>query len=288
VRIIIVSGLSGSGKTIALQTLEDLDYYCVDNLPFKLILPLAREILAASDILPPTIAVGVDARNFIDELHRFPATLAELRASDLAVEVLFLQADDEILLKRYSETRRRHPLDLGSVPLREAIRQERSLLEPIVACADLIVDTSDTNVYQLRELLRARLHETPREAMSLLFESFGFKNGVPADADFVFDVRCLPNPHWEPQLRPLTGLDRAVIEFLENQPDVAAMIADLRGFLASWLPRFEASERSYLTVAIGCTGGQHRSVHIAEALARHFGETRDFVMVRHRELKLSV
>jgi UPF0042 nucleotide-binding protein len=288
VRIIIVSGLSGSGKTIALQTLEDLDYYCVDNLPFKLILPLAREILAASDILPPTIAVGVDARNFIDELHRFPATLAELRASDLAVEVLFLQADDEILLKRYSETRRRHPLDLGSVPLREAIRQERSLLEPIVACADLIVDTSDTNVYQLRELLRARLHETPREAMSLLFESFGFKNGMPADADFVFDVRCLPNPHWEPQLRPLTGLDRAVIEFLENQPDVAAMIADLRGFLASWLPRFEASERSYLTVAIGCTGGQHRSVHIAEALARHFGETRDFVMVRHRELKLSV
>jgi len=288
VRIIIVSGLSGSGKTIALQTLEDLDYYCVDNLPFKLILPLAREILAASDILPPTIAVGVDARNFIDELHRFPATLAELRAGDLAVEVLFLQADDEILLKRYSETRRRHPLDLGSVPLREAIRQERSLLEPIVACADLIVDTSDTNVYQLRELLRARLHETPREAMSLLFESFGFKNGVPADADFVFDVRCLPNPHWEPQLRPLTGLDRAVIEFLENQPDVAAMIADLRGFLASWLPRFEASERSYLTVAIGCTGGQHRSVHIAEALARHFGETRDFVMVRHRELKLSV
>ena len=287
-RIIIVSGLSGSGKTIALQTLEDLDYYCVDNLPFKLILPLAREILAASDILPPTIAVGVDARNFIDELHRFPATLAELRAGDLAVEVLFLQADDEILLKRYSETRRRHPLDLGSVPLREAIRQERSLLEPIVACADLIVDTSDTNVYQLRELLRARLHETPREAMSLLFESFGFKNGVPADADFVFDVRCLPNPHWEPQLRPLTGLDRAVIEFLENQPDVAAMIADLRGFLASWLPRFEASERSYLTVAIGCTGGQHRSVHIAEALARHFGETRDFVMVRHRELKLSV
>ncbi len=143
-RVIIVSGLSGSGKTIALQTLEDLDYYCVDNLPLNLILPLAREILAASDILPPTVAVGVDARNFIDELHRFPAMLAELRASDLSVEVLFLQADDEILLKRYSETRRRHPLDLGSVPLREAIRQERNLLEPVVACADLIVDTSDT------------------------------------------------------------------------------------------------------------------------------------------------
>ena len=262
-RIIIVSGLSGSGKTIALQTLEDLDYYCVDNLPFKLILPLAREILASSDIATPAVAVGVDARNFIDELYQFPATLAELRASDLTVEVLFLQADDEILLKRYSETRRRHPLDLGSIPLREAIRQERRLLEPIVAGADLIVDTSDTNIYQLRELLRVRLHDTPREAMSLLFESFGFKNGVPADADFVFDVRCLPNPHWEPQLRPLTGLDQPVIEFLEHQPEVMEMIADLRRFLETWLPRFEASDRSYLTVSIGCTGGQHRSVFIA-------------------------
>jgi RNase adapter protein RapZ len=284
-RIIIVSGLSGSGKTIALQTLEDLDYYCVDNLPFKLILPLAREILASSDIATPAVAVGVDARNFIDELHQFPATLAELRASNLAVEVLFLQADDEILLKRYSETRRRHPLDLGNVPLREAIREERRLLEPIVACADLIVDTSETNIYQLRELLRARLHDTPREAMSLLFESFGFKNGVPADADFVFDVRCLPNPHWEPQLRPLTGLDRPVIEFLEGQPEVLAMIADLRRFVETWLPCFEASDRSYLTVAIGCTGGQHRSVFVADALARHFNGMRDYVMVRHRELK---
>ena len=284
-RIIIVSGLSGSGKTIALQTLEDLDYYCVDNLPFKLILPLAREILASSDIATPAVAVGVDARNFIDELYQFPATLAELRASNLSVEILFLQADDEILLKRYSETRRRHPLDLGSVPLREAIRQERRLLEPIVACADLIVDTSETNIYQLRELLRVRLHDTPREAMSLLFESFGFKNGVPADADFVFDVRCLPNPHWEPQLRPLTGLDRPVIEFLEGQPEVLEMVADLRRLLEAWLPRFEASDRSYLTVAIGCTGGQHRSVFIAEALGHHFTGMRDYVMVRHRELK---
>ncbi len=284
-RIIIVSGLSGSGKTIALQTLEDLDYYCVDNLPFKLILPLAREILASSDISTPAVAVGVDARNFIDELNQFPTTLAELRASNLTVEVLFLQADDEILLKRYSETRRRHPLDLGSVPLREAIRQERHLLEPIIACADLIVDTSDTNIYQLRELLRARLHDTPREAMSLLFESFGFKNGVPADADFVFDVRCLPNPHWEPQLRPLTGLDRPVVDFLEHQPEVMEMVADLRRLLETWLPRFEASDRSYLTVSIGCTGGQHRSVFIAEALARHFNGIRDYVMVRHRELK---
>jgi UPF0042 nucleotide-binding protein len=158
-RIIVVSGLSGSGKTIALQTLEDLDCYCVDNLPFKLVGPLAQEILNASATLPPTVAIGVDARNFFDELSQFPAMLAELRASGLRVDVLFLQADDEVLLKRYSETRRRHPLDLGNVPLREAIRNERHLLGPVVACADLIIDTSDTNLYQLRELIHARVHE---------------------------------------------------------------------------------------------------------------------------------
>lgn len=284
-RIIIVSGLSGSGKTIALQTLEDLGYYCVDNLPFKLILPLVREIRTASDLLPPTVAVGVDVRNFIDELSQFPATLADLRASDLTVEVVFLHAGEEILLKRYNETRRRHPLDLGNMPLREAIRQERQLLEPIVACADLIIDTGGTNIYQLRELIRARIHDTPREAMSLLFESFGFKNGMPTDADFVFDVRCLPNPHWEPLLRPLTGRDQPVIEFLQYQPEVMEMVADLCRFLETWLPRFELSDRSYLTAAIGCTGGQHRSVFVAEALAHHFGGIRCHVMVRHRELQ---
>lgn len=284
-RIIIVSGLSGSGKTIALQTLEDRDCYCVDNLPFGLIGPLAQAILAAGATLPTTVAVGVDARNFFDELTRFPALLAELRGNGLQVEVLFLQADEDVLLKRYSETRRRHPLGLGDLPLREAIRQERRLLEPVVASADLIIDTSETNLYQLRDMICARVLDTPGEAMSLLFESFGFKNGVPADADFVFDVRCLPNPHWEAALRPLTGLDPAVIDFLDQQPDVAAMIADLRRFLTDWLPRFETSNRSYLTVAIGCTGGQHRSVFIVEALAQHFRSIRRHVMARHRELK---
>ena len=284
-RIIIVSGLSGSGKTIALQTLEDLDCYCVDNLPFKLIWPLVQEILAAgTPLLPTTVAVGIDARNFFDELARFPATLAELRDHGVQVEVLFLQADEDALLKRYSETRRRHPLDGGDLPLREAIRQERRLLEPVVASADLIIDTSKTNLYQLRDLIGARVLDTPGEAMSLLFESFGFKNGVPADADFVFDVRCLPNPHWEPALRPLTGRDPAVIGFLDQQPEVTMMIDDLRRFLTDWLPRFEAGNRSYLTVAIGCTGGQHRSVFIVEALAQHFRSVRRQVMARHREL----
>ncbi len=285
-RIIIVSGLSGSGKTIALQTLEDLECYCVDNLPFKLIGPLTQQILAASAALPPTVAIGVDARNFFDELSQFPTMLAELRASGLPVQVVFLQADEEILLKRYSETRRRHPLDLGNMSLREAIRHERRLLGPVVACADLIIDTSDTNLYQLRELIRARVHDTPDEAMSLLIESFGFKNGVPSDADFMFDVRCLPNPHWEPLLRPLTGRDAPVAEFLNRHAEVTAMVEDLRRFLHTWLPHFEASDRSYLTVAIGCTGGQHRSVFIAEALGRHFSATRRHVMVRHRELNV--
>ncbi|PIE83511.1 MAG: RNase adapter RapZ [Candidatus Contendobacter odensis] len=283
-RIVIVSGLSGSGKTIALQTLEDVGYYCVDNLPFKLIRPLAQAILAASTT-PPPVAVGVDSRDFLDELSHFSSILNELRDSSLIVDVLFLQADDEVLLKRYSETRRRHPLSPGDVPLQDAIRRERELLEPIVMHADLIIDTSTTNLYQLRDMIRTRVHNTPPNAMSLLLKSFGFKNGVPADADFIFDVRCLPNPHWEPLLRPLTGQDAPVIEFLVSQPEAMEMIDDLRQFLETWLPRFETSNRSYLTVSIGCTGGQHRSVFIANALAKHFSTIRRHVMVHHRELE---
>jgi UPF0042 nucleotide-binding protein len=197
---------------------------------------------------------------------------------------LFLQATDEVLLKRYSETRRKHPLSLDSVPLLEAIRRERRLLESIATHADLIIDTSHTNVHELRDLVRTRLHDTLRDYLSILFESFGFKNGIPADADFIFDVRCLPNPHWEPHLRPLTGLDDMVIQFLARQPEVEAMIADLEHFLERWLPCFETGTRSYLTVAIGCTGGQHRSVFIAEILARYFSNTRPNVTTRHREL----
>lgn len=283
-RIIIVSGLSGSGKSIALQTLEDLNYYCVDNLPLALLNPFVRQIQARQGAAPHPTAVGIDARNFQDALARFPEIVAELRRDGLTVEILFLQATDEVLLKRYSETRRKHPLSLEGIALLEAIRRERRLLEPIVAHADLIIDTSRTNVHELRALVRNRLHDTPPGSVSLLFRSFGFKHGVPADADFVFDVRCLPNPHWEPQLRPLTGLDPKVVEFLESQPEVVRMIEDVRRFLETWIPRFESGSRSYLTVAIGCTGGEHRSVFIAEALARHFRRTRPDVMTRHREL----
>jgi UPF0042 nucleotide-binding protein len=283
-RIIVVSGLSGSGKSIALQTLEDLNYYCVDNLPITLLNPFAQNILARENILFQTTAVGIDARNFLDELQRFPAILCQLRSNGFNVEILFLQAADEVLLKRYSETRRKHPLSIDGFALLDAIRHERRLLESIAAHADLVIDTSHTNIHQLRELVRSRLHYTPQNSLSILFQSFGFKNGIPADADFVFDVRCLPNPHWEPHLRSLTGFDAKVREFLEKQPEVEHMIADLEHFLQKWIPCFETATRSYLTVAIGCTGGQHRSVFIAEALARHFSKSRANVMTRHREL----
>jgi UPF0042 nucleotide-binding protein len=283
-RIIVVSGLSGSGKSIALQTLEDLNYYCVDNLPITLLNPFAQNLLARENTLFQTTVVGIDARNFLDELQNFPIILSELRRNGFSVEILFLQAADEVLLKRYSETRRKHPLSIEGVPLLEAIRQERRLLESIAAHADLVIDTSHTNVYELRELVRTRLHDTPQGSLSILFESFGFKNGNPADADFIFDVRCLPNPHWEPHLRALTGLDEKVVEFLNKQPEVTDMIKDLQQLLERWIPCFEKSTRSYLTVAIGCTGGQHRSVFIAEALVNHFSKTRRNVMKRHREL----
>jgi len=284
-RMIIVSGLSGSGKSIALQTLEDIDYYCVDNLPIKLLQTFVEEIQIRDNSRFENTAVSIDARNFQAELERFPGVLSQLRAGGLIVEILFLRASDEILLKRYSETRRKHPLSLDGVTLLEAIQQERQLLEPIVAHADLIIDTSHTNVHELRTMVRTRLHDTPQEMLSILFLSFGFKNGIPDDADLIFDVRCLPNPHWEPQLRPLTGLDDKVIAFLDQQPDVRSMVADLRQFLERWIPCFENGSRSYLTVGIGCTGGQHRSVYIAAALARYFTNTRRSVMIRHRELK---
>ena len=283
-RMIIVSGLSGSGKSIALQTLEDVGYYCVDNLPITLLKSFANEILRHGQPLSHTTAIGIDARNFLGELDRFPAIIEELRGSGLKVEIVFLQAADEVLLKRYSETRRKHPLSLEDVPLLEAIRQERQLLACISAYADLIIDTSLTNVHELRRLLRQRLHEPTASGISILFESFGFKKGTPADADFIFDVRCLPNPYWEPQLRSLTGLDEAVIGFLNQQPEVLRMIEDLRNFLLYWLPYFESGDRSYLTIAIGCTGGQHRSVFIAETLASYFRQTRRSIMIRHREL----
>src|SRR5690606_31534961 len=215
-------------------------------------------------------AVGIDARNNPSALARFPAILDSLADKGIRSEILFLQADDDTLIKRFSETRRRHPLSDGDTPLAEAVERERELLAPILGRADLVIDTTATTLHQLRALVRERLDRRNDTRLSLLFQSFGFKHGIPKDADFVFDVRCLPNPHWEPRLRPLCGRDREVCEYLEAQPEVERMFTQIRDFISEWLPIFEKENRSYLTVAIGCTGGQHRSVYLAERLAADF------------------
>ncbi len=281
-RLIIVSGLSGSGKSIALHVLEDLGYYCIDNLPIALLPALASQ--ADIEAAPDKYAVGIDARSTGGTLEDFPAMLRDLRGHGVEYEIFFLDADDTTLLKRFSETRRKHPLSNQKVPLEEAIELERRLLEPLSNAADLVIDTSLTNVHQLRDLVRQRVADKPPRTLSILFESFGYKHGVPADADFVFDVRCLPNPHWQPELRALTGYDKPVADFLEKQSQVDRMYQDLITLLENWLPQFEADNRNYMTIAIGCTGGQHRSVYLVERLARHFREQERHVLTRHREL----
>ena len=283
-KLLIVSGLSGSGKSVALHTLEDLDYYCIDNLPVGLLEPFAQQLQDNPPLGQDNAAVGIDARNQSNDLQRFPQIVEALRRRGIQCEIFYLQADDETLLKRFSETRRKHPLSKGNVSLADAIRQERSLLEPIAANASLHIDTTHTNVHQLRDLVHERVGAKTHGTLSLLFKSFGFKHGVPKDADFVFDLRCLPNPHWDARLRPLTGLDRDVIEYLSTQPMVDEMYEVIRGFLDTWIPRFECENRSYLTVALGCTGGQHRSVYLAQRLGEHFMNRYPSVLVRHREL----
>lgn len=283
-KLVIVSGLSGSGKSVALHTLEDIGFYCIDNLPIGLLADFGRHITAASNRSLDRYAVGIDARNAIEDLSQFPRVLDELQERGVKSEILFLQASDDTLIKRFSETRRRHPLSLPNTPLGEAIQREAELLSPIMERADLVIDTSTTNVHQLRELIRNRLDRRMDSSLSLQFTSFGFKHGVPKDADYVFDVRCLPNPHWEPRLRPLTGRDPEVQEYLESQEIVEKMYLQIRDYIATWLPYFQREGRSYLTVAIGCTGGQHRSVYLSERLTQHFRQESDNVLLRHREL----
>jgi Predicted P-loop-containing kinase len=281
--LIIVSGLSGSGKTVALHMLEDLAYYCVDNLPVALLPAFAKQLISDATYPHSKAAVGIDARNHPNELKRFPQILRELEETDVKIEIFFLQADQDTLLKRFSETRRKHPLTGIDTPLSDAIQRERELLEPLAASADMAIDTTRTSIHQLRELIRDRVEKTA-PSISILFESFGYKYGVPSDADFVFDVRCLPNPRWEPRLRELTGLDQEVKEFLQSQPLVLEMYTDLKTLLDTWIPHFEAGNRSYMTVALGCTGGQHRSVYLAERMANHFRQSRSNILTRHREL----
>jgi len=283
-KLIIISGLSGSGKSIALNTLEDLDYYCIDNMPIGMLSALVKQLLSSWGRDHKHIAVGIDARNSHSDLKHFPDLLKDLALSKLSVEIIFLEADDSTLLKRYSETRRKHPLTDGDMSLADAIKMEKELLYPIAAQANLIIDTTHTNIYQLRELVRSRVMSEPTEPMSLLFQSFGFKHGIPSDADFIFDLRCLPNPHWESKLRALTGKDDAVIQYLQAQPWVNEMEQQILAFLETWIPRFEQENRNYMTVSIGCTGGQHRSVYMTECLSTYFKKNRNNVLTRHREL----
>ena len=281
--LIIVSGLSGSGKTVALQALEDICYYCIDNLPANLLPHFARNLLDSPSEQTRRVAIGIDVRNqhFLENL---PESLNELKSLGIDYRILYLSAGDDTLIRRFSETRRRHPLTNETVSLNEAIRLEHKLLATVAQQAEFNIDTSSRTVHELRSKVRNLVGARDGSGMMLQIVSFGHKHGHPGDADFVFDVRCLPNPHWETELRPLTGLDQPVKDFLSSHESVTHMIGDIHRFLVNWLPQFEKENRSYITVAIGCTGGQHRSVYIAEKLREAFSGQAMPVQIRHREL----
>lgn len=283
-KLVIVSGLSGSGKSIALETLEDCGYYCIDNMPVALIEAFAKQVALTNQNAYQKAAISIDSRNQSRSLTQFSNILELVKGLGIDCEILYLQADQETLLKRFSETRRKHPLTDANRSLSEAIELERELLEPVARHADLLIDTTRTNIHQLRELVRVRVGMKKSQTLSLFFQSFGYKHGIPLDSDFVFDARCLPNPHWEPALRSLTGKDQGVSDFLNSIPEACHYLDEVCAFLHRWIPCFEAENRSYLTVAVGCTGGQHRSVYLVEGLARHFHSTPYNVLVRHREL----
>lgn len=280
--LVIVSGMSGSGKSVALKTFEDLGYYCVDNLPAELLPEFVRCMLA-SHASPDRIAVGIDARS-LGDLSDVPEVLSQVGAQGMDTRLLFFDTRDEVLLRRYADTRRRHPLSHLGLVLPDAISLERQALKPLRQIADHVLDTSELNVHQMRRHILTE-YELSGAGLSLLFESFAYRRGVPAEADFVFDARVLPNPHWDARLRPLSGRDVAVADHLDADPEVIAYVAQVQGFLDAWLPKLRSETRSYVTVAFGCTGGRHRSVYLAERLARHCRETGwAEVAVHHREL----
>ncbi|MHB1871988.1 MAG: RNase adapter RapZ [Steroidobacteraceae bacterium] len=283
-RIIILSGLSGSGKSVALRMLEDLDYYCIDNIPAALLKPFIAHAVRSPEQTYGRAAVGLDARNSAAEIAIVPQLIDELRRSGIECEVPFLTASDEVLLRRFAETRRSHPMGRRSRDLRTAISLERQLMEPIAHAADLVIDTSHLGMHALRDLIAERFGEPRAARLSITFESFGFKQGIPGDADFVFDARSLPNPYWEPTLRALTGRDAAVRRFLEDHSDVARLLDDIVAFVRARIPEYQASNRGYLTVAVGCTGGQHRSVYIVERLAERFAPEQPYLSARHTAL----
>lgn len=282
-KLVIVSGRSGSGKSTALHQLEDLGYYCVDNLPAALLPTLTLQLERDQYAAFSGVAVCIDARNSEDDLQQIHEVLQSLPASIIS-EVIFLDASNEILIKRFSETRRRHPLSSDERSLAEAITRESALLDNLANQADLTIDTSQLTLYDLRAVMTSRLGGTTNTGLSLLIESFGFKRGVPSDADLVFDARLLSNPHWVTSLRLKTGQDPEVAEFLEQQECTKAFVEHIVGFLTRWLPEYEKSQRSYMTIAIGCTGGQHRSVYVAEQVYKQIKQLNVRSQIRHREL----
>jgi UPF0042 nucleotide-binding protein len=283
-RLLIISGLSGAGKTIALNTLEDLGLYCIDNLPIGLLNEFARQISDGSIQVTPEVAIGIDARNSENDIKKLPVIINKLRKKSLNIELIFIDANDDVLTRRFSETRRKHPLSSKKLALTGAIKKERRIMEELSAQADMRIDTSHTLMHDLRDIVRKRIANHPVAALSLQFVSFGYKHGIPRDADLVFDSRCLPNPYWKKSLRNLTGKDIAVIKFLGKQKLVTNLIDHIRKFLSSWIPKFESENRSYLCVAVGCTGGHHRSVYIIEQLAEHFRKQGKYVITIHRDI----
>jgi UPF0042 nucleotide-binding protein len=283
-RLVVISGHSGSGKTSALNILEDVGFTCVDNLPSSLLPELINQITEDTGDPNLQIAVGIDARNLMGDLTKIPKILSTIENSGIQVDVIFLKAKRIDLIRRYSETRRKHPLSNDEIGLKEAIDLEENLISPIAQVASLTIDTSGLTLHQLRDLVKNTIVPNNEQQMTILFESFGFKQRIPNGSDFVFDVRCLPNPYWKADLRTQTGNDSEVITFLESQVDVASMLADIIGYLTRWIPKFQANNRSYLTVSIGCTGGQHRSVYIANRLHEHFSKEYNFVQIIHKEL----
>lgn len=283
-KLIIVSGRSGSGKSTALHVLEDLDYYCIDNLPVGLLLELGKESSSGNDTRLDNVAVSIDARNLQGDIEKFPKVYEALRGLGIEVDILYLDAQADVLLKRYHATRRKHPLSDETHSLTEAIAHESKLLDQLALQADLSIDTSQLSLYELRDLIKVRVTGKKTQELAILFQSFGFKHGSPNDADYVFDVRCLPNPYWDTSLRSFSGLEQPVKDFLSAQPETNEMISDLINFLNKWLEQFRASNRSYMTIAIGCTGGHHRSVYVCESLGKHFKKLNNNVQIRHREL----
>ncbi len=284
-RLVVVSGRSGSGKSTALNVLEDVGFTCIDNLPASLLPGLfALAADAKNRHWLEKIAVGIDVRNLSSDLGQLPQVLSQLKDSGVEYQVVFLNANKNVLIQRFSETRRKHPLSSANLDIKQAIALETELLDPIASIADRHIDTSNMTLHELRDAIKNQIVPDSKDDMAILFESFAYKRGIPTNADFVFDVRCLPNPHWKQELRPHTGNHPSVVEFLEAQPEVTSMVDELKQLFEHWIPSFRANNRSYLTIAIGCTGGQHRSVYICNQLGNHFTNQYPNVQVRHREL----